>query len=301
VPSPEAEITGVMGALREAVARALAEDLGEGGDLTSRACVPEGVSGEAVLVARRGGVIAGLDAVAETFRQVDARGAPDVDARTSVRSRVRARARDGEAVEAGSVVAEVVGPLRGLLTAERTALNLVGHLSGVATTTRRYVDAVAGTGCVVRDTRKTTPGLRLLEKAAVVAGGGTNHRVGLHDALLVKDNHIVAAGGVAKATRAALAAATGRPVQIEVTSLEEAVSAVEAGARDLLIDNLDPEGVRAIVAAVGERARLEASGGVSEESVRAYARTGVHSVAVGRLTHSAPWLDIAMDVRGGRG
>ena len=290
VTEPAVDAGAVAAAARDIVRRALAEDLDLAGDVTAEATVPPEALGTARLVARADGVAAGLELIAEVYDQLDPRVA------------VRLRSRDGDAVTAGQVLAEVEGPLRSVLTGERTALNLVTHLSGVATVTARYVAAVADTGCAVRDTRKTTPGLRLLEKAAVRAGGGVNHRTGLSDALLVKDNHVAAAGGVAPATRAALAGARGRPVQIEVDSLEELEAAVAAGARDVLLDNFDVEQTRTAVARVRELERehgrilLESSGGLDLETVRAYAQAGVDRIAVGALTHSAPQLDLALDL-----
>lgn len=274
----------VVRAARRAVARALAEDLGVEGDLTTQACVPAGTYGAADIVARGDGVVAGLAAIAETFSQVDGR----ID--------VRALVEDGDRIPEGGVVARVQGPLRSILTAERTALNLLGHLCGIATITRAFVDAVADTGCVVRDTRKTMPGMRLLEKAAVVAGGGVNHRLSLGDALLVKGEHVVAAGGVGPATRSALTRAGERPVQVEVRSLREVDEALAAGATDLLLDNVSPEDVRRAVAAVAGRAAVETSGGITLANVRAYAEAGADRVAVGALTHSAPWLDVALEL-----
>ncbi|MDP8960098.1 MAG: carboxylating nicotinate-nucleotide diphosphorylase [Actinomycetota bacterium] len=254
------------------------------GDLTSQACVPAGTYGAANVVARAAGVVAGLATVHETFSQVDDR------------IEVRAEVSDGDRVRTGEVIARVQGPLRPILAGERTALNLLGHLSGIATTTRAFVDAVAGTGCVVRDTRKTMPGLRLLEKAAVVAGAGRSHRLGLHDALLVKDSHVVAAGGVGAATRSALARAGERPVQVEVTSLREVDEALAAGAAELLLDNLPAEDVRRAVAATAGRAAVEASGGITLANVHAYAEAGADRVAVGALTHSAAWFDVALEL-----
>ncbi|MFN2555847.1 MAG: carboxylating nicotinate-nucleotide diphosphorylase [Nitriliruptorales bacterium] len=271
---------------RRAVARALAEDLGSDGDITSHACVPAGMQGAANVIARGRGVIAGLTAVNETFAQVDDRVV------------VVTEVSDGDEVEAGAVVARVQGPLRSILTAERTVLNLLGHLSGIATVTRAFVDLVRDTGCIVRDTRKTLPGLRLLEKAAVIAGGGMSHRIGLHDAVLVKDSHIVATGGVGAATRSALARAGDRPVQVEVTTPQEVDEAIAAGARDLLIDNVSPEEFGQVVAVVAGRAGIEASGGITLANVRSYAEAGADRVAVGALTHSAPWLDVALELDG---
>lgn len=284
VPTVRLDPDLVARACRRTVAQALAEDLGVDGDLTSQACVPAGTHAGANIVARAAGVVAGLAAVHETFSQVDGR------------IEVRAQVSDGDVVRAGEVIARTEGPLRSILAAERTALNLLGHLSGIATFTRAFDDAVAHTGCVVRDTRKTLPGLRLLEKAAVAAGGGMSHRLGLHDALLVKDSHAVAAGGVGTATRNALARAGERPVQVEVTNLREVDEAVAAGATDLLVDNGSPEDVRRAVAAVAGRAVVEASGGITLANVRAYAEAGADRVAVGALTHSAPWFDVALEL-----
>lgn len=288
----------MLAAGHDAVARALAEDLDVpigatpaqrvAADVTTVATIPAGRSGAATLLARADGVVAGLDLVATTYLALD----PMVE--------VRAVVTDGTEVVVGDVLATVTGPLASILVGERTALNFLTHLSGVATRTAAFAAAVAGTGCVVRDTRKTTPGLRLLEKAAVVAGGGVNHRVGLADALLVKDNHVAVAGSVAAATQAALAGADGRHVQVEVTSLAELADAVGAGARDLLLDNFTVAGCRDAVAWARPRPEallLEASGTIRLDTVGAYARTGVDRVAVGALTHSAPQLDLALDVR----
>lgn len=271
--------------LADVVARALAEDLGDAGDVTTTATVPEGRTGRAEVLARADGVLAGVDALAEVYAQVD----PAVD--------VEVRLGDGAAVTRGGVVATVGGPLRSLLTGERVALNLLCHLSGVASRTRLFVDAADGTGVAIRDTRKTTPGLRLLEKAAVAAGGGGNHRVGLFDELLVKDNHVLAAGGAGPAARAAVAGSGGRPVQVEVSRLDQIDEVLAAGVKDLLLDNFTVEEVREAVAQVAGRARLEASGTITLDNLRAYAEAGVDRIATGAITHSAPWLDLAMDVR----
>lgn len=270
-------------ATRRAVARALAEDLGDRGDVTSLATVPPGTSGVADLIAREPGVLCGLDVAREVLAQVDARISLD------------AMAADGDTVTAGQVVAILEGPLRSILTAERTALNFLTHLSGIATRTRVFVDAAPGVA--VRDTRKTTPGLRLLEKHAVQVGGGHSHRIGLYDALLVKDNHIAAAGGIAAAVAGALARADGLHVQVEVASLEQLDQALEAGATDVLLDNFSPEQVRQALQRTAGRADLEVSGGVTLDTIGEYASTGVSRIAVGALTHSAPALDLALDVR----
>lgn len=273
-------------AVGDAVRRALAEDLDGAGDVTSRATVPAGATGRAELVARATGVVCGLAAVRETCAQVD----PAIS--------IRLHVADGEPVAAGDVLGEIQGPLRSILTAERTALNLLTHLSGIATETARYVDAVAGTGTVIRDTRKTHAGLRLLEKYAVRTGGGANHRIGLYDAILVKDNHVAAAGSVRAAVEAALADPSGVPVQVEVADLGQLDEALGAGVVEILLDNFTPDEVRTARRRVGDRARLEASGTITLETVRAYADAGADTVAIGRLTHSAPALDIALDVRG---
>lgn len=277
------------GAPSDVVARALAEDLDTRGDMTTLATVPAEASTRAVVVARAPGVVAGVDAARAVFAAVDERVT------------FSAAVADGARVGAGSAIATVSGPTRALLTAERSALNLLGHLSGVATATRAYVDAVAGTGCVVRDTRKTLPGLRDLEKAAVVAGGGRNHRRGLSDGVLVKDNHVAAAGGVARATALAVAAAAraGVPLQVEVDDLDELEEALAEGARAVLLDNFGLDDLRRAVArcrAQDEPVFVEASGGITLETVAAVAATGVDAVAVGAITHSAPALDVALDV-----
>ncbi len=274
----------------ELIARALAEDLNDAGDVTSAATIDAAAQGSAWLVARADGVLAGIDLLAAVYAQVD----------TAVT--VTADADDGDRLVAGQRVAAVDGPLRAILTGERTALNLITHLSGVASATRAYVDAIAGTGAVIRDTRKTTPGMRQLEKQAVRAGGGVNHRAGLFDGLLVKDNHVVGAGSVAAATRAALAAADGRNVLIEVDTLGELDDAIAAGARDILLDNFTVGDtadavahVRALEPSHG-KIWLESSGGVTLDTVRAYADCGVDRISVGAITHSAPQLDLALDV-----
>jgi len=257
--------------------------------VTAEATVPEGARGRARIVQKQPGVVFGLGVVAEAMRQC---GVENVDNLV-----VEGQWRD-------AVPAEVLfagGPARGLLAAERTALNFLGHLSGVATLTARYVEAVAGTGAAILDTRKTTPGLRKLEKAAVVAGGGRNHRMGLHDAILIKENHIALAGSPAKAVHAARTKHPELPVEVECRDLEEVAYALGTGADVLLLDNMDPEALTRAVALRDENAStpgrgpsLEASGGVTLETVHAIAETGVDLISVGALTHSAPTLDFSM-------
>jgi nicotinate-nucleotide pyrophosphorylase (carboxylating) len=270
--------------LSELVARALAEDVG-GGDLTSEATVPAGARARARIVQKQPGVVFGLAAARETFAQS---GGDGFDALM-----IEGQWRD----EVPAEVALVLGPARALLAGERTALNLLGHLSGIATLTARFVTAVGGTGAEILDTRKTTPGLRALEKAAVVAGGGRNHRLGLDDAILIKENHIAIAGGLAAALAAARAAAPTLEIEVECRSLGEASEALAADADRLLLDNMDLAGLAQVVAErdrSGSGARLEASGGVTLDNVAAIAATGVELISVGALTHSAPALDLSM-------
>jgi nicotinate-nucleotide pyrophosphorylase (carboxylating) len=271
------------------VRHALAEDLMGGIDVTSTATIPADHRSTATFGARVGGVIAGLPVVAAVVETVCGDAASDVELRVA----------DGTLVEAGTVIAAVTAPTRLLLTAERTALNLICHLSGVASVTRRWVDALEGTGAVVRDTRKTTPGLRALEKYAVRCGGGTNHRMGLSDMALVKDNHVAAAGGVTEAYRRVRSLAADVPIEIEVDSLDGLREAIEAGADEVLVDNFTPEQMRAAVALRDEMSsavRIEASGGLTLETARLVGSTGVDYVAVGELTHSARVLDIGLDL-----
>ena len=268
------------------VQRSLAEDLDGGVDVTSQATVAADLTSTADFVARGDGVVAGLLIAEAVMELVGAAG-----------SQV---ARDGARVHSGQVVLTVTGPTRALLTGERTALNLLCHLSGVATLTRRWADAIDGTGAQVRDTRKTTPGLRVLEKYAVRCGGGTNHRMSLSDAALVKDNHVVAAGGVTAAFAAVRAMWPGLPVEVEVDSLAELDQALSAGADLVLLDNMSPDLIRQAVRHTAGRARLEASGGLSLANARVVAETGVDYIAVGALTHSAPVLDIGLDLRENR-
>lgn len=286
--------------LGEVVARALDEDLGgdPGRDLTSQATVPADLVGEAHVVARAAGVVAGLAVVPEVLRQVAERFA-------LAPAEVTTRVSDGDRVAPGDVLAVVRGPVRALLVAERTMLNLLGHASGVATHTRRWADALAGTGVRVLDTRKTTPGLRALDKYAVRCGGGENKRMGLYDVAMVKDNHVVAAGGVAEAVAAVRATFPDVPIQVEADTLVQAMAALDAGARFLLLDNMPPAVLREVVAAVRAReaatgrVELEATGGLTLDTVADVAATGVDYLSVGALTHSSPQLDVALDLAPG--
>jgi nicotinate-nucleotide pyrophosphorylase (carboxylating) len=268
---------------------ALSEDVGPG-DITSAISIEEGRAGDAVIEARQPLVVCGLAVAAEVFHRID----PNI--------RFRPASSDGERAEGGAVLAQISGDLRALLTGERTALNFLMRLCGVATTTRQYVDAVVGTRAQIVDTRKTLPGWRALDKYATAVGGATNHRAGLFDGILLKDNHIALAGGVELATKAALAAAPANlRVQVEVESLADAVAAVDAGADFLLLDNCSPAAMVRIVEQLGGRALLEASGGVSLDNVREVAETGVHRISIGALTHSAPAADVAMEIATGSG
>jgi nicotinate-nucleotide pyrophosphorylase (carboxylating) len=275
------------GPLSEIVRRALAEDVGDG-DVTSEATVAEDALARARIAQKQPGVVFGLSVVAETMRQC---GVEHVD-NLVVEGQWR------EDVPAEVVLAS--GAARALLAAERTALNFLGHLSGVATLTARYVEAVAGTGARILDTRKTTPGLRDLEKAAVAAGGGRNHRMGLYDAILIKENHIALAGGLADAVHAARGARPEMAVEVECRNLDEVAHALDTGADLLLLDNMGPETLRKAVelrdasAGEGRSPSLEASGGVNLETVRQIAETGVDFISVGALTHSAPTLDFSL-------
>jgi nicotinate-nucleotide pyrophosphorylase (carboxylating) len=272
-------------AVREIVATALREDLGAAGDVTTAATIPASTVAAADLVPREDGVVAGLPVAAYVFETV-----------SQGRLRVEFGTADGARVTAGEVLATVRGPVRDLLTAERTALNLLGHLSGIATLTRRWVDAIEGTGARIRDTRKTLPGLRALEKYAVRCGGGANHRMSLSDADLVKDNHVAAAGGVVRAFERVRAAYPGLPLEVEVDTLAQAREVIDAGAELVLLDNMAPDVMREVVVYAAGRARLEASGGLALANARDVARTGVDYLSVGALTHSAPVLDIGLDL-----
>jgi nicotinate-nucleotide pyrophosphorylase (carboxylating) len=272
--------------IEQAVTRALAEDLGRAGDVTSIATVPEDTVGRAILVARKSGVIAGLPLVASAFRRL----APEIG--------IEAHARDGAAVQARTRLMTVSGNARAILAAERTALNFLGHLSGIATATAEFVRRIAHTKTRVTCTRKTTPGLRALEKYAIRCGGGFNHRFGLDDAMLIKDNHIAVAGGIrAVLERARAAAGHLVRVEIEVDSLEQLKEVLDVGLADVvLIDNFELPAMKKAVAMVAGRLVVEASGGITLESVGAIAETGVDYVSSGALTHSVQNLDIGLDI-----
>ena len=267
--------------MQDLIDRALAEDLGDG-DLTGRALVPAGARARAGIRQKEPGVLAGVDVARAVFERVDPR------------VRFTAVAPEGQWREQGPV-ADVEGDAASILAAERTALNFLGRLSGTATLTARYVSAVAGTGVAILDTRKTTPGMRALEKAAVIAGGGASHRAGLFDAVLVKENHARVAGGVAEAARLAVARAPdGVMVEVEVESLAELEEVLAAGVTRVLLDNMGLGELREAVESARGRAQLEASGGITLATVRAVAETGVDFISVGALTHSAPALDVAL-------
>ena len=269
--------------VQDFVRRVLAEDMGSGGDVTSAATISAEAQFAAEMNCRQPIVVAGLEIAAAFFRTLDRH------------VRIERLASDGDSVEAGTVLMRLEGSARAMLAAERSALNTVQHLSGIATLTRRYVDAIAGTGATLLDTRKTVPGLRLLEKYAARMGGAENHRMRLDDGVLIKDNHVAVAGGVAEAVRAAKAARTGFQVQVEVDRLDQIEPALEAGADRLLLDNMPPPVLREAVALVAGRVPLEASGGVNLDTIRAIAETGVDYISVGRITQSAPAVDIGLD------
>jgi nicotinate-nucleotide pyrophosphorylase (carboxylating) len=268
--------------LERIVHAALAEDVG-GGDVTTEATVAPDAVGSAELIVKEPGVVCGLGVAEATFRALD----PDIH--------FEALASDGDVVDPPAVVARVTGSARAILTGERVALNFVGRLSGIATLTRRYVDAVEGTRAAVLDTRKTTPGLRALEKHAVAAGGGRNHRFGLDDAVLVKDNHLRAAGSLPAAVEL-VRAATELPVEVECDTLAQVAEALDLGVEAILLDNMTPAELREAVAFARDRARLEASGGVSLDTIREIAETGVDEISVGALTHSARSLDVSLEL-----
>jgi nicotinate-nucleotide pyrophosphorylase (carboxylating) len=268
----------------EVVGRALSEDLGPSGDITSDSVVPAKSTSRGVFVARGAGVMAGLEVAAYVFEALDHNVLFDP------------LLEDGDRVPAGGHVAVVTGPSRSVLSGERTALNLLGRMSGVATATAGLVDAVAGTGARISDTRKTMPGLRALDKYAVRVGGGMNHRFGLYDAVLIKDNHLAAAPDIAAAVKAARAAVSpGVMIEVEVTSLDQLAELLETDADRVLLDNMGPELLRQAVEMVAGRMTTEASGGVTLDNIREIAVTGVDIISVGWITHSAPQLDIALD------
>lgn len=267
----------------EFVARVLAEDLGEGGDVTSAATIPEGARLSALLATREDVVVAGLPLAALFFLALDQQ------------AEVRLEAEDGAQIAAGGVLMRLEGDARLMLAAERSALNTLQHLTGIATLTRAYADAIEGTGCILLDTRKTIPGLRALAKYASRMGGATNHRMRLDDGILIKDNHIAVAGGVAEAVAAARRSDPWLPVQVEVDRLDQIEPALGAGADRLLLDNMAPLMLREAVALVAGRVPTEASGGVTLQTISAIAETGVTYVSVGRITQSAPAADIGMD------
>jgi nicotinate-nucleotide pyrophosphorylase (carboxylating) len=269
--------------LDEFVQRVLAEDLGAGGDVTSRATISEDARFAAEMNCREPIVVAGIDIAIAFFRALDR----DV--------RFEKLAVDGDKADAGAVLLRLYGNARAMLTAERSALNTLQHLSGIATLTRRYVDAIAGTGATLLDTRKTIPGLRTLEKYAARMGGAQNHRMRLDDGLLIKDNHVGVCGGVAEAVMAAKTYSSGLPIQVEVDRIEQIEPALAAGADRLLLDNMKPETLVQAVALVDGRVPLEASGGVNLDTIRGIAETGVDFISVGRITQSAPAVDIGLD------
>lgn len=269
--------------LPDFVRRTLAEDLGTGGDVTSAATVPQDARFSAEMNARQPLVVAGIDLAAAFFRALDEH------------VELELIAKDGDRAERGTTLMRLSGNARAMLTAERSALNTLQHLSGIATLTRRYADEIAGTRAVLLDTRKTIPGLRLLEKFAAKMGGAHNHRMRLDDGVLIKDNHVALCGGVAEAVRRAKAAQTGLQVQVEVDRIDQIEEALAAGADRLLLDNMDPAELREAVRLVSGRVPLEASGGVTLETIRFLAETGVDFISVGRITQSAAAVDIGLD------
>ena len=274
----------MLAAVQSLIDRALSEDVGDG-DLTTDAIVPEGLRGEAAVVVREPGVVCGLAEAFAVLLQLD----PEAEMEVLVA--------DGEVVANPPVTAaRMRASMRALLTGERTALNLLQRMSGIATATRSYVEAVAGTPVEVLDTRKTAPGLRLLDKAAVACGGGTNHRAGLHDAILIKDNHVAVAGGIAQAIAAVRAHQPSLAVEVEVDTLDQLDEALDCGAEAVLLDNMTADTIREAVGRCRGRARLEASGGITLATIRSIAETGVDAISVGALTHSVRALDIALEV-----
>jgi nicotinate-nucleotide pyrophosphorylase (carboxylating) len=266
------------------IKRALAEDLQGGEDVTSVATIPANSQSTADFVSRKSGVLAGIDMVRATLEEVGL-------------TNIEIKKHDGDFISPGDLLLTVQGDTRAILLAERTALNFVGHLSGIASETAKWVAALAGSKCLVRDTRKTTPGYRLLEKYAVRMGGGTNHRLSLSDAALIKDNHIAAAGGVKQAFSAVRSAFPSAPIEIEVDNLEQLVEVIPLKPDLVLLDNMSPALCAEAVALVAGAVKLEASGGISLENAKAYADSGVDYIAIGALTHSAAVLDIGLDLR----
>ena len=269
--------------LQEFVQRVLDEDLGKGGDVTSIATIDEGARFTAQMNARQALVVAGIGIASAFFRRLD----PDVE--------IELLTEDGERVTRHTTLMRLRGNARAMLTAERSALNTLQHLSGIATLTRQYVDAIEGTGAILLDTRKTLPGLRILEKFAARMGGAQSHRMRLDDGVLIKDNHVAVCGGVFEAVQRPKSAATGLQIQVEVDRLDQIEPALSAGADRLLLDNMDPAMLREAVRIVNRRAPLEASGGVTLETIRFLAETGVDFISVGRITQSAPAVDIGLD------
>jgi nicotinate-nucleotide pyrophosphorylase (carboxylating) len=269
--------------LDEFVTRVFAEDLGTGGDVTSNATISGEARFAAVMDARQSIVVAGMDVAAAFFRRLDGQ------------VHIEPLAADGDHLDLRADVMRLEGNARAMLAAERSALNTLQHLSGIATLTRQYVEAIAGTGAILLDTRKTIPGLRILEKYAARMGGAQNHRMRLDDGVLIKDNHVAVCGGVAQAVRRAKQANTGLQVQVEVDRIDQIEPALGAGADRLLLDNMPPPMLREAVALVAGRVPLEASGGVTLETIRAIAETGVNFISVGRITQSAPSVDIGLD------
>jgi nicotinate-nucleotide pyrophosphorylase (carboxylating) len=262
---------------------ALEEDLGAG-DITTASIVPNDARAHARLIAKQDGIVAGLDVAEAVFLELD-RGV-----------KFKALVPEGSRVSSGQVLAEIGGPARAILSAERTALNFLGRMSGIATLTRQFVDAVAGTPARILDTRKTAPGLRAFDKLAVRRGGGANHRLGLYDMILIKDNHIDLAGSLVEAIRRAQAAETGLEIEVEARTLDEVQAALGAGARRILLDNMSLSMMKEAVAIGGGRARLEASGNVSLDNIREIAQTGVDDISIGALTHSARVFDMSLEL-----
>ena len=267
--------------IKSCIQAALAEDIGSG-DATSDSIIPPDVQVRAQIVAKQEGVVAGLDIAAATFLWVDDRVG------------FEALVTEGQRVQVGDVLAKVSGPARAILIAERTALNFLGRMSGIATLTRQFVDAVEGTRAVILDTRKTAPGLRIIDKLAVQRGGGQNHRMGLYDMILIKDNHIDFAGSLPEAVRRAREGGSGLVIEVETRTLEDVAAALELGVERILLDNMDLEQMRAAVQFANGRAKLEASGNVNLERVRQIAETGVDFISIGALTHSAKVFDVSL-------